>query len=216
MPMKYIVILGISLAMNTVLLTQEINPVSVAMSFKETPVNILNLGLGEDATNSKPIASSKQTSPQKILKKLYAYLPSKVINDMNKFHMEEEKDGSIFYMWYRLSSDEPAYFIHNIQLTATKNDNKLLFYHYKDHSYDQTNLPLKNISKKCAYKMVVNFANEFIPTSDKLNFVNEPRYFSLYNPNHVESWVAEDEKFTYLILINLDYGYVEYYRAEEK
>lgn len=214
--MKYIVILGISLAINTALLAQEINTISIIKNFKEVPIKILSIDLVEDSTNPKVIVSSEQTSPQEILKKLSAYLPSKVINDMNGFQTEEEKDGSIFYIWYRLSSDEPAYFIHNIQVTATKNDNKLLYYHYKDHSYDQTNLPLKNISKKRAYKMVVDFANEFIPTSEKLIFVNEPHYFSLYDPNHVESWIAEDEKFTYIVLINLDYGYVTYYRAEEK
>lgn len=213
--MKYIALLGLSLTMNTALLAQGSNMVSSIISFKESPVNMLNVALEEDATDPKVIVSSKQTSPQEIIKKLYAYLPSKIINDMNRFEMMEEKDGSITYIWYRLSNDN-AYFIHNIQLTATKNDNKLLFYHYKDYFYDKTNLTPKNISKECASKMVIKFAKDFISSTEELRFVNKPSHFSLYDPGHVESWVAEGKEFNYVIMVDLDYGYIVYYRANNK
>lgn len=194
--MKYIALLGISILISSTLL-------SIETYSKDT---------SQCSVKGK---TEVETSPEQIIKKLSAYLPEKVITNLNKFR-EENRDDSKFYLWYKLKDISTSTFLHDIQLLATKSNNKLLFYHYKDYGWVQEHLPLKNISKECANKMVVNFARDFIPSSEELRFINKPSYFSLYDPGHVESWVAEGKEYNYVILVNLDYGYVEYYRAEEK
>jgi hypothetical protein len=67
-----------------------------------------------------------------------------------------------------------------------------------------------------AKKMVENFAKDFISDGDKLSFVNKPTYFSLYEKGVVESWIAEKNNKEYIVMVNLRYGYVEFFKAEEK
>lgn len=204
--MNFLIVLGVS-SLISIASISEVCPQLITSSnlTATSQINKQNYK-NDDVYNEK-------TSPHKIIEKLSTYLPQKVIDNMDKFESEETSDGNLNYIWYRIKSDEPNVILHDIQLTATKKDNKLVFYHYKDYGYDEENLPIKNISKESAYEMVTHFAKDFIANEEELQFINKPSYFSLYDPNHVESWVAEAKTSSYIIMVNLDYGYIEYYSS---
>ena len=148
-------------------------------------------------------------SKENVYSKLKKYLPQKVLANMPNFR-QQDMNGSTLYLW---SKKEPKSdnFIHKIELTF--NENGFKTYHYKSYSF-----PLKEnkISKSVAKKMVENFAKDFISGGDKLSFVNKPTYFSLYEKGVVESWVAEKNNKEYIVMVNLKYGYVEFFKAEDK
>lgn len=144
---------------------------------------------------------------KEITVKLQKYLPKAIISNMDTFKTQINKDGSIFYLFSKWNKGQNQ-FLHNIQITC--DENGILNYHYKDYGFVNKNLKKVNMSKEDALVLVKGFATDFIKDGASLNFVNTPAYPSLFDKNHVESWVAKKGNIEYLIMVDLDYGYVVY------
>lgn len=142
-----------------------------------------------------------------LIAKIQKYLPKAVISNMDTFKQQMNTDGSTFYLFSKWNKEENQY-LHNIQVTY--DENGIRNYHYKDYGFVDKNLKKVNLSKEDALILVKGFATDFIKDGDSLNFVNTPAYPSLYNKNHVESWVASKGDKEYIIMVDLDYGYVVY------
>ncbi|KQL50571.1 hypothetical protein AN964_23250 [Heyndrickxia shackletonii] len=136
-------------------------------------------------------------------------MPQNVLDNMPNFS-QEGTNGATLYLW---SKNEPNSdnFIHKIEVTFNKNGFKM--YHYKNYSFAVTK---NKVSKAVAEKMVENFAKDFISDGEQLSFVHKPAYDSLYEKGVVESWVAEQNNTVYIVMVNLRYGYVEFFTKEEK
>ena len=144
---------------------------------------------------------------KEITVKLQKYLPKEIISNMDTFKTQINKDGSTFYLLSKWNKGQNQY-LHNIQITY--DENGIRNYHYKDYGFVDKNLKKVNISKDAALVLVKGFATDFIKDGASLNFVNTPAYPSLFNKNHVESWVAKKGNLEYLIMVDLDYGYIVY------
>jgi hypothetical protein len=123
---------------------------------------------------------------------------------------QEGINESTLYLWSKKDPDSDN-FIHKIEFSF--NENGLKQYHYKNYSSD---LKGNKISKGAAEKMVENFSKDFISDGDHLSFVNKPAYDSLYEKDVVESWVAEKNNKDYIVMVNLRYGFVEFFTTEAK
>jgi hypothetical protein len=110
----------------------------------------------------------------------------------------------LFSKWNK----EENQYLHNIQITV--DENGIISYHYKDYGFVDKNLKKVDISKDDALILVKGFATDFFKDGDSMSFANTPAYPSLYSKNHVESWVAKKDNKEYLIMVDLDYGYVVY------
>ena len=64
---------------------------------------------------------------------------------------------------------------------------------------------------------VEEFAKEYIYEGDKLEFVNdgESQVSSISDPGKVETWHAEGDNGEYLIVVDLENGYISYYSSPE-
>jgi len=148
-------------------------------------------------------------SKERVFLKLKKYLPKYVLDNMPNFR-QQSMNGSTLYLWSKKEPNSDN-FIHKIELTF--NENGFKTYHYKNYSFS---LKENKISKSVAKKMVENFAKDFISNGDQLSFVNKPAYYSLYEKGVVESWVAEKNNKEYIVMVNLRYGFVEFFKAEDK
>lgn len=148
-------------------------------------------------------------SKETVFSELKKYLPKDVLANMPNFK-QEDMDESTLYLW---SKNEPNSdnFIHKIEVIF--NENGFKQYHYKNYSFD---LKENKISKDVANKMVGNFANSFISDGNQLSFVNKPAWDSLYEKDVIESWVAEKDNKEYIVMVNLTYGYVEFFTIQDK
>ena len=199
---------------------------SILGSYKY-PLIASNQSKGVKFTNSKfinnkvPILSSSEEKidftgstfegndfdNKEITVKLQKYLPKEIISNMDTFKQQINKDGSTFYLFSKWNKQQNQY-LHNIQITY--DENGIRNYHYKDYGFVDKNLKKVNISKDNALVLVKGFAADFIKDGASLNFISTPAYPSLFRKNHVESWVAKKGNKEYLIMVDLDYGYVVY------
>lgn len=159
----------------------------------------------ETSSQSQKIEFSKEI----VSKKLKRYIPQNVLNDMPDFKKEEQNDKTLF-LWSKSEANSDN-FIHKVEFVFNKNGIKQ--YHYQNYSF---NLKKNHISKNDAAKMVKNFAKDFINDGELLTFVNKPAYDSLYEKNVVESWVSEKNNQEYIVMVNLNYGYIEFFTVQDK
>lgn len=141
------------------------------------------------------------------------YICDDIAKDIKDTDVEswKEKDGSTGFIAAKNDTDGTD--IHNIQYEVKDND--LIFYHYKNYSFDAENG--KKIDNSKAGEIAKEFADEFIAGGNKLTFKNkeDEQIKSLYNPNKVETWHAKDGKGEYYIVIDLEKGNVLYYCSSE-
>ncbi|WHY86742.1 hypothetical protein QNH39_02370 [Neobacillus novalis] len=148
-------------------------------------------------------------SKETVFSELKKYLPQNVLDNMPNFRQEDLNESTL-YLWSKKEPNSDN-FIHKIEVIF--NENGFKQYHYKNYSFD---LKENKISKDVANKMVENFAKSFISDGDQLSFVNKPAWDSLYEKDVVESWVSEKDNKEYIVMVNLSYGYVEFFTIQDK
>ena len=139
------------------------------------------------------------------------FLPQGIVDDLSEFSIEEDSEGVPFYYWRSVDEkavDEKDKVIHKIELKEV--DGVLTYYHYKNYYYDVPNLD-SPMSKDDAEDMVNEFAKSFIQSGDELTFKNGEGASSLYEPDHVEGWVADSENNHHTVMVDLDMGSIIYY-----
>ena len=153
-------------------------------------------------------------SKKAVFSKLKKYLPQNILNNMPYFR-QFTSYGSTTYFWSKNEPNSDS-FIHKMGVTFDKNG--IIGFSYKNYSFT---LKKNKISKATAKKMVGNFAKDFINGGNKLSFVNKPTYDHLYYDHYyekgvVESWVAEKNNKKYIVMVNLQYGFVEVFGIADK
>lgn len=161
-----------------------------------------------DALETPDITETIPISKETVFSGLKKYLPQNVLDNMLNFR-EEGLDEKTLYLWSKKEPNSDN-FIHKIEFVF--NENGLTQYHYKNYSFE---LKENKISIGMAEKMVEGFAKDFISDGDQLSFVNKPAYDSLYEKGVVESWVAKKNNKEYIVMVNLRYGYVEFFKMED-
>jgi hypothetical protein len=143
-----------------------------------------------------------------VMNHIQPYLPKALTEELEMAKARNISKGVRFYHWRKFKVAGESELLCSLQVTM--GSEQLESYHYKDYGYVNQRLERVNISKKEAETLVKGFGNTFFKDAKNLTFVNRPAYWSLYDPDHVESWVAERDNMEYLIMVDLDYGYVVY------
>lgn len=143
-----------------------------------------------------------------VMNHIQPYLPKVLTEELEMAKSSNISKGVRFYHWRKFKVAGESELLCSLQVTI--GSEQLESYHYKDYGYVNQRLERVNMSKKEAETLVKGFGNTFFKNAKNLNFVNRPAYWSLYDPDHVESWVAERDHVQYLIMVDLDYGYVVY------
>lgn len=145
---------------------------------------------------------------QNFFNRLAPYVPKSLTNEFDRSEIENHSDGSVYYHWSRREPSNNKELLYSVEVNMGVKE--LLNYTYQDNGYAANKLQPVNWTKEVATEMVNNFAKEFYKDATSLNFQNVPAYAGLYNANHIESWIAKRADTEYLIIVNLDYGYVIY------
>ena len=137
------------------------------------------------------------------------YLPENIFTQtyMPDFKQVFGSDGSICYYWNKTQNSQT---VRKIELELC--DEGVARFHFKDYGIDDRYVyKTSNINKNTALTLVKNFAKDFWQNSDKLSFKNEGvGYQTLYDPGNIESWQAEYNGKTYIVMVNLRVGFIQY------
>ncbi|MCL1874426.1 MAG: hypothetical protein FWF85_09980 [Clostridiales bacterium] len=164
---------------------------------------VLSVGF---ALNRVGTIDKRVMSPQAVQSLLSKYLPGEIWDNLPDFREEELEDRTL-YLWSAWDDDS---FVHKVEFIIT--DGAPIQYHYKNYYY--SGIRENRITMDQAFNMVKEFTKDFLTEGSELVFENQPANFSLYDPGKVESWVAQKDGMEYIVMINLEYGYVEYFSKE--
>lgn len=157
-----------------------------------------------DNTKEEKDIQKIMMSKKEVKHHLKKYLPGKVLGNLPNLKEETDDDGKPLYFSSVQSGKNNIH-----QLEVQMNEYELIWYHYKDYSFCNRHLQRTNISRRVAKAKAVSFAKTFFHDGDKLKFVHKNAYPSLYDPGHIEGWLANRKGKSYYVMVNLDYGYVE-------
>ena len=144
------------------------------------------------------VAINKAFTPQTVKLLLEKYLPSEIWDNLPDFSEESLDNGSILYRW---SGSDDESFAHKIELIV-END-EVQFYLYRPYLFGPE-FQKGRLSMEQASDLVKEFAKDFIVKGEELIFVNRPAYYRLYDPDNVESWVAERDGIEYNVMVHLN------------
>ena len=161
---------------------------------------------GEETANKQGENDNWLSFPDDMASK--GFLPQSIVDDFPGHSISEDSEG-VLYLWS--ISDENSDMIHKIELA--EKDDDLIFYHYKNYSFDVPNLSTQ-MTKDEALNMVNDFATTFIKDGDKLIFENGEGSSSLYRPGHVEGWIADTGIDHHTVMVDFDMGSIIYYACE--
>lgn len=172
-------------------------------------IAVLLMSLYMIASNeTKPGKTADQVRADAFMDDLEPYLPIQLTSEMAYHEARHNTDGTVFLHWAKKVSPETDELQCSLQVVMA--DEGLISYHYKDYGYRESRIQSQPISKQAASVLVSAFSKTYIEKGTKLQFENRPAYWSLYDPDKVESWVAVRGDKEYLVMVDLVYGYVVY------
>lgn len=172
-----------------------------------TAVLLMSLYLAV-SNETKPDKTADQVRADAFMDDLEPYLPIQLTSEMAYHEARHNTDGTVLFHWAKKISPETAELQCSLQVVMA--DESLISFHYKDYGYRENRIQSQSMSKQAASELVSAFAKTYIEAGAALQFENRPAYWSLYEPDKVESWVAVRGDKEYLVMVDLVYGYVVY------
>ena len=167
--------------------------------------------------HEKDESAETKFNPEEFLSRLEkgGFLSHEIISDLPDFRdITDELDyagDNIYLYFYKADSENNT--IHKIEAVTTS-DNLLIRYHYMAYLKIIPFLDEK-LTLDEGKELAMQFIKEFRPDLSDLTWENNEWYLSIYDPDNVEAWVADNGTHKYGVMVNLNTGQVIHFNRDD-